>query len=195
MGALRSKFQTNRARVTGQLAVLTLGMLFAVAGFSGAALSWSDEKEEVMRNAKISLSEAIETVQKQHPGYVVEGELEEKDGMYFYEIALISEDGETEVFINPANGLVIGVDQETGLAVKLRSRWEKRLQTLQAASLSLLEAINLACGNKAGLVIEADLRKRHYGHIYQIKLLEGDIEHEYEIALEDGRIVDHDIDD
>ena len=150
----------------------------------------------VLANASMTLPEAMEVALGLHEGYVVEAELEEKHGMYFYQIELVSEQGEAEVFVNPSNGVVIGMDQETGLAVRLRGRWEARLEAMRDASLTLVEAIRLVHKEVGGgVVVDADLRKRHFGHTYQIRIRDGETEHEVEVALSDGSVVDHDIDD
>ena len=149
----------------------------------------------VLANATMTLPEAMEVALGLHDGYVVEGELEEHRGKYFYQIELVNDQGEAEVFVNPSNGVVIGMDQETGLAVRWRGRWESRLEAMKDASLTMVEAINLVHKNIGGVVVDADLRKRHFGHTYQIRIRDGETEHEVEVALADGSVVDHDIDD
>ncbi len=167
-----------------------------VFGFAPiTAIAGDSKRFSILSNASMTLPEAIVVAQTKHDGYVVESELEEDDGMYFYQIELISNDGQAEVFINPANGIVLGVDAETGLAVRLKRRWEARLEAMQSAQISLADAIKKVRGDMEAFVVSAELRRRHHGMIYKIVLLEGEREHEFEVAIADGAILDHDIDD
>ena len=183
--------------LTHRLGAFALAFVLSLSAQSGQNAHAGDaHMTRVLANATMTLPEAMEVALGLHDGYVVEGELEEHRGKYFYEIELVSDQGEAEVYVNPSNGVVIGMDQETGLAVRLRGRWEARLEAMKAASLTLVEAINMVHKSVGGgVVVDADLRKRHFGHTYQIRIRDGEVEHEVEIALADGSVVDHDIDD
>gem|GEM_PF-3281872 len=181
----------------GKLSLFGVSLgLFAAVHAGQPAQAGDAHMTRVLANATMTLPEAMEVALGLHDGYVVEAELEEHQGKYFYQIELVSDQGKAEVFVNPSNGVVIGMDQETGLAVRLRGRWEARLEAMKDASLTLVEAIKLVHKDVGGgVVVDADLRKRHFGHTYQIRIRDGEVEHEIEVALADGSVVDHDIDD
>jgi len=97
-------------RAHGLAAVLALTLVFA---FSVTA--WSDDKEgnvaELVKDAKVTIDQAIKTAQEKVPGTVVEAELEKKHGKTVWEVEVVGADGKvTEVHIDAATGTVIDTE-------------------------------------------------------------------------------------
>ena len=97
-------------RAYGLAAVLTVGLVMA---FSVTA--WSDDKEgnvaELVKDAKVTIDQAIKTAQEKVPGTVVEAELEKKHGKTVWEVEVVGADGKvTEVHIDAATGTVIDTE-------------------------------------------------------------------------------------
>ena len=97
-------------RAYGLAAVLTVGLVMA---FSVTA--WSDDKEgnvaDLVKDAKVTIDQAIKTAQEKVPGTVVEAELEKKHGKTVWEVEVVGADGKvTEVHIDAATGTVIDTE-------------------------------------------------------------------------------------
>jgi uncharacterized membrane protein YkoI len=97
-------------RAYGLGALLMVGL---VVGFTAPA--WSDDKEgnvaDLVKDAKVTIDQAIKTAQEKVPGTVVEAELEKKHGKTVWEVEVVGADGKvTEVHIDAATGTVIDTE-------------------------------------------------------------------------------------
>lgn len=80
--------------------------------------AWSDKgkgKEghvaELVKDAKVTIDQAIKTASEKVPGTVVEAELEKKHGKTVWEVEVLGADGKvTEVHIDAAGGEVIDTE-------------------------------------------------------------------------------------
>jgi uncharacterized membrane protein YkoI len=93
--------------VTGLLAICL------VVGSTSVALS--DDKEgnvaDLVKDAKVTIEQAIKTAMEKVPGTVVEAELQKKHGKTVWEVEILGADGKvTEVHINAADGTVIDTE-------------------------------------------------------------------------------------
>lgn len=84
-----------------------------VVAFSATA--WSDDKEgnvaDLVKDAKVTIDQAIKTAVDKVPGTVVEAELEKKHGKTVWEVEVVGADGKvTEVHIDAATGTVIDTE-------------------------------------------------------------------------------------
>lgn len=68
---------------------------------------------ELVKDAKVSIEQAIKTALEKVPGTVVEAELEKEHGKTVWEVEIIGSDGsETEVHIDAADGSVIDTEKK-----------------------------------------------------------------------------------
>jgi uncharacterized membrane protein YkoI len=84
-----------------------VGLLFALG-----SSAWADDKEgkvtDLVKEAKVTIDQAIKTASEAVPGTVVEAELEKKHGKTVWEVEVVGADGNvTEVHIDAATGAVI----------------------------------------------------------------------------------------
>lgn len=84
-----------------------VGLLFALG-----SSAWADDKEgkvtDLVKEAKVTIDQAIKTASEAVPGTVVEAELEKKHGKTVWEVEVLGADGNvTEVHIDAATGAVI----------------------------------------------------------------------------------------
>jgi uncharacterized membrane protein YkoI len=84
-----------------------VGLLFALG-----SSAWADDKEgkvtDLVKDAKVTIDQAIKTASEAVPGTVVEAELEKKHGKTVWEVEVLGADGNvTEVHIDAATGAVI----------------------------------------------------------------------------------------
>ena len=96
----------------------TLGIV--TAGVAGLLLAlgssaWADDKEgkitDLVKEAKVTIDQAIKTASEAVPGTVVEAELEKKHGKTIWEVEVLGADeAVTEVHIDAATGAVIDTE-------------------------------------------------------------------------------------
>lgn len=91
-------------------AILAVTLVFALS-----TMVWSDDKEgnvaDLVKDAKVTIDQAIKTAQEKVPGTVVEAELEKKHGKTVWEVEVVGADGKvTEVHIEAATGTVIDTE-------------------------------------------------------------------------------------
>jgi len=87
-----------------------IGLLFAL----GSTI-WADDKEDnvtnLVKDAKVTIDQAIKTASEKVPGTVVEAELERKHGKTVWEVEVLGSDGNvTEVHIDATSGSVIDTE-------------------------------------------------------------------------------------
>jgi uncharacterized membrane protein YkoI len=83
--------------------------------FALGSSAWADDKEgkttDLVKDAKVTIEQAIKTASEKVPGTVVEAELEKKHGKTVWEVEVLGADGHvTEVHIDAATGAVIDTE-------------------------------------------------------------------------------------
>jgi uncharacterized membrane protein YkoI len=89
---------------------VTVGTLLAIG-----TPAWSDDKEgkiaDLLKDAKVTIDQAIKTALEKVPGTAVEAELEKKHDKTVWEVEVVGADGNvTEVHIDAATGTVIDTE-------------------------------------------------------------------------------------
>ena len=97
-------------RTWGIITAVAVGLLFALVSTSEA-----DDKEgmivDLVKDAKVTIDQAIKTASEKVSGTVVEAELEKKHGKTVWEVEVLGADGNvTEVHIDAATGAVIDTE-------------------------------------------------------------------------------------
>ncbi len=87
-----------------------IGLLFTLG-----SSAWADNKEgkiaDLVKDAKVTIDQAVKTASEKVPGTVVEAELEKKHGKTVWEVEVLGADGNvTEVHIDAATGAVIDTE-------------------------------------------------------------------------------------
>jgi uncharacterized membrane protein YkoI len=93
--------------LTGLLAICL------IVGSSTAAFSDDNEGNiaDLVKDAKVTIDQAIKTAMEKVPGTVVEAELEKKHGKTVWEVEILGADGKvTEVHIDAGTGTVIDTE-------------------------------------------------------------------------------------
>lgn len=96
----------------GIITASVVGLLFALG--SGA---WADDKEgkitDLVKDATVTIDQAIKTASEKVPGTVVEAELEKKHGKTVWEVEILGADGNvTEVHIDASTGTVVDTEMK-----------------------------------------------------------------------------------
>lgn len=89
---------------------VTVGTLLAIG-----TPAWSDDKEgkiaDLVKDAKVTIDQAIKTALEKVPGTAVEAELEKKHDKTVWEVEVVGADGNvTEVHIDATTGTVIDTE-------------------------------------------------------------------------------------
>lgn len=93
--------------------VLALPPLAARAQ-TGRTPDYEFAREAVERGQILPLAEVLARLQTQHPGRVVEVELEQDDDMLIYEVELVTTDGRLiEVEIDATSGQILALDEDS----------------------------------------------------------------------------------
>ena len=97
-------------KALGIITAGVVGLLFALG-----SSAWADDKEgkvtDLVKDAKVTIDQAIKTASEKVPGTVVEAELEKKHGKTVWEVEVLGADGNvTEVHIDAATGAVIDTE-------------------------------------------------------------------------------------
>lgn len=93
--------------------IITAGIVGLLIALGSSA--WADDKEgkitDLVKDAKVTIDQAIKTASEKVPGTVVEAELEKKHGKTVWEVEVLGADGNvTEVHIDAATGAVIDTE-------------------------------------------------------------------------------------
>ena len=101
-------------RIWGIIIAGVVGLLFAL----GSA-TWADDKEDnitdLVKNAKVTINQAIKTASEKVPGTVVEAELEKEQGKTVWEVEVLGSDRNvTEVHTDATSGAVIDTEAKKG---------------------------------------------------------------------------------
>ena len=93
--------------------IVTAGVVGLVLALGSNA--WADDKEgkitELVKDATVTIDQAIKTASEKVQGTVVEAELEKKHGKTVWEVEVLGADGNvTEVHIDAATGAVIDTE-------------------------------------------------------------------------------------
>jgi len=97
-----------------KILTLTLGLIAGIV-FAVGTPAWSDNKEgktaDLIKDAKITIDQAVKTALEKVPGTAVEAELEKKHDKTIWEVEVVGADGKTmEVHIDAATGSVIDTE-------------------------------------------------------------------------------------
>jgi Peptidase propeptide and YPEB domain len=106
----RLEYKEGAMRYPGAIAMIAVGMVFGLG-----ATAWADDKEakitDLVKEAKVTIDQAIKTASEKAPGTVIEAELEKKHDKTVWEVEVLGADGKvTEVHIDAATGAVIDVE-------------------------------------------------------------------------------------
>jgi uncharacterized membrane protein YkoI len=132
MPKIRARKGRDHMKFVGLATALVTGSILA---FSVPA--WSDDKgkkheeeeghvADMVKDAKITIDQAIKTASDKVPGTVVEAELEKKHGKTVWEVEVVGSDGKvTEVHIDAGSGDVIDTEAKTDEKKKEHKKGKK----------------------------------------------------------------------
>ncbi|SLM46398.1 conserved protein of unknown function [Nitrospira japonica] len=91
-------------------AIFVIGMIVGLG-----TPAWSGKHADLLKDAKVTIDQAIKTALEKVPGTAVEAELEKKHGKAVWEVEIVGADGKvSEVHIDAATGEVIDVETKKG---------------------------------------------------------------------------------
>lgn len=106
-------------KLTGLTLILLVGslLLFNVPAWSDSKGKKDKEEDarvtDLVKDAKVTIDQAIKTAMEKSPGTIVEAELEKKHGKTVWEVEVVGADGNvTEVHIDADSGEVIDTEMK-----------------------------------------------------------------------------------
>lgn len=172
------------------LVVASAGAILPSATPANAATSVTpDQRAEVLSRAAVTLTEAMQSAEDAYGGFAVEGGLQEKAGMYYYQIDVITKKGAGQVYVNPANGLVIGGEFDHKFSLFRAPDNDNLIMVLTDAGVTLQEAVSIALRHFTGIVLDVRLQEKLGRYFYEIGLINGDTEKALQVAIDNGEVV------
>ena len=134
--------------------------------------TWNSNEVQAIQNMKVSLSQAIDTAEKQGQGKAIDAEFERSGNAGYYSVKVLSSDNSklTEYKIDGNSGQVTGTDNEP------TEKFFTRLKPadLQSARTSLKQALATAEKQASGKAIDAEVEREGSGVQYKITVANGD---------------------
>ena len=163
-GAVASR--TDGARTTGSVANP------AAPDSRRTTRTWNTTEVQAIQNMKVSLSQAIDTAEKQGQGKAIDAEFERSGNAGYYSVKVLSNDNSklTEYKIDGNSGQVTGTDNEP--VEKFFTRLKPA--DLQNAHTSLKQALATAEKQVSGKAIDAEVEREGSGVQYKITVANGD---------------------
>lgn len=162
----------------------------AVLGLS-VYQSSADEVE-----AKLSHDEVRDLISIEYPGKITEFELEEENGKAVYEIEIEDESREYDLKVDGDTGKVLKdeVKQRETQANQEDSKSTNENNHVKENAISVQEAEYIAVQEFPGKVTEMELDEDDGRLIYEVELIDGDQEAEFDIDAITGEILEFEID-
>lgn len=158
--------------------ILATATAVFLAVSSSAAFANDHHKIQAVSQTKISPSQAIAAAKKQADGQPIELQLNNKYGHPTYEVEIRNGNQEHTIYIDGVNGQMVGNKTET------------EHKPFQKTSISLEQAIQIAQGQVAGQIMEAERDVSRGQTIYQIEIFTADnIPHKVVIDAENGKVL------
>jgi len=173
---------------------VALALLVVLAPFQAQARPLSIELE-IMRGAKLSLADAVTLAEREVAGRVIEAELDEDDDMYFYRLDVMTDDGLTVLYLNPASGVVVGRRDPGVITGAMNGRDRDRAQALSATPDALVQALRTAEAHTGGKAVEIETERDNGRYRFEVKTIQPGVEHELRIDVQTGEILEVDEDD
>lgn len=145
-----------------------LVLALAAAGFAAHAKSPA-QWQALTAPLQVTLEQAIDKATQAVPGKVLEIELDDGDGAGVRY--------EAEVLTSTQERVEVWVDGATGMARTHKHKGQakdKHVQRLQAAKLSVQQAIAAATAHTAGKAIKAELDEHRGSPVYKVDVLQAD---------------------
>lgn len=185
--ALLARICLRQIVAIGVFVVTAVGVLLPSAN-----AATPDQRAEILSRAAVSLTEAMQSAESAYEGFAVEGGLQEKAGMYYYQIDVITEQGAGQVYVNPANGLVIGAEFGHKFSLFHAPNNADLIMVLTDAGVTLQEAVSIALRHFTGIVLDVRLQEKLGRYFYEIGLINGDTEKALQVAIDNGEVVNGD---
>jgi len=181
--------KTSRGREVSRRDLLRGGLLAGVAVLADALAAGEGSAQAPPQQsgrpgggdalkAPISLAQAIRAAEKQTGGRARKAEMERERGVYVYEIKTVSKDSSAKVHVDPTSGNVLRVRTPGFIAgiTNLFDRDDQRkdqaaFAQLEASSMTLAGAVDLAEKETGGRAVQAALKSRYGSMLFEASVV------------------------
>jgi uncharacterized membrane protein YkoI len=161
--------------VLSRRALLRGGLLAGVAALAGATTSIAQAPPQ---QPPTSLAQAVRVAEKQTGGRARKAEMEREKGVDVYEIKTVSKDGSAKVLVDPASGNVLRV-VTPGFASSIANVFDRddqredraALTRLEASSMTLASAIDIAQKETGGRPVEAAVKSQYGAAVFEVSVV------------------------
>lgn len=142
--------------------------LFALPAFALAATTMPANVPANFQSAKISLSQAISTVESQTGGKVTNAVFENHNAKPGYVVTTYANGKMEAMWVDPQSGVATKIAKPSTNEAALETRDQADVSTLNTAKASLPQAISMAEQKEGGKAFEAGLRNHNNAVAYNV---------------------------
>jgi len=175
---------------------LLRGGLLAGAAMLTDALAAVEGSAQAPAQPQISLVQAVRAAEQRTGGRAKKAEIERERGVYVYEIKTVSKDSSAKVHVDPTSGSVLRVSTPGFISGTTRvfDRDDQRedqaaFARLEASSIPLGGAIDLAEKAIGGRAVKAALKSRHGSMLFEASVMKDSTAHKVLIDLATAKVV------
>jgi uncharacterized membrane protein YkoI len=174
--ALNGSDEANGRRAAGQAASVTVAQAAAQPSTSS------------VKRSHATLAEAVRLAEQRTQGRAQKVELDRDNGIYYYKVKTVAEDGSAKVYVDFKTGNVDRIDTR-GFFDRVgdmfdsddRRKNEALLRALKATQVTLSEAIDAAEKDTGGRAIKATQKDRYGTMYFQVSLIVGQTKQQVEV--------------
>lgn len=172
-------------KLVAAVAVVALGTVAAAGATYGAstivaraAAQTSQASTDGVTQPFTSLAQAVRLAEQRTNGRAQKVELDRDDGIYYYKVKTVAQDGSAKVYVDFRTGNVDRIDSQgffdrvgDFFDRKDRRKNEALLSALKATQVTLSQAIDAAEKDTGGRAVKAKLKDRYGSMYFQVSLI------------------------
>ncbi len=115
LSGITTKWHTTLSKLSSLSCMAMLAMLVAGASYAGDDSDHDRARQALEAGEVLPLRTILERVEREHPGQVMEVELDREKGVWLYEIKILREGGAlVKLKINARDGTLLGLKEKPG---------------------------------------------------------------------------------
>ena len=190
-------------KLVAAVAVVALGTVAAAGATYGAstivaraAAQTSQASTDGVTQPFTSLAQAVRLAEQRTNGRAQKVELDRDDGIYYYKVKTVAQDGSAKVYVDFRTGNVDRIDSQgffdrvgDFFDRKDRRKNEALLSALEATQVTLSQAIDAAEKDTGGRAVKAKLKDRYGSMYFQVSLIVGQSKRRVEVDAATAKVV------
>lgn len=133
--------------------------MIALPALAGAAMMPSKDAQTSFQSAKVTLSQAIATVQKKTGGKITNAAFEAQGSKPGYVVTAFADGKFTAMWVDPATGMATDITKPSSTEAAIETQDKADASTLNGAKTDLAQAVSMAEQKAGGKAMDAGLQK------------------------------------